>query len=591
MKTRDALFDDIVRYARTVWRTGDIRTLDPLVRLMTEEICSELHLLYGRLDGTDVAVREKLIETLSPSGFDYVRPGHAAIHVSPGAGSPKFRLERTAGFHVGTPPAEFKERNIGLPLFTPVADTEIRNISIVRLFYGNTLWATDVTGARKLLSRSDKKAEYNTVWLGLETDPSLRTLNDLPFYIDFPHLRGDHPYFDLMPELRWMFRGKPLKTKPGFPAPPDAALSDTEKHILHFYEDLYRTVPEIRTDDVSGRNFPCGPAEITPPETGAPPKPLHWLSIAFPPYFAEEDLERVRILLNVFPAVNRYYGECHLSAREDLTGVVSLPSGAGEEFLEIDRVVRRAGKESRIEKRYTAVPVGKDAAGVSGLSDRLERLIDVVRNERRAFPSGIDVEKLMEIFNSVSSGRDGETFVAGSNRLRENAEVARLALRTEEETSGVSVYYWNTHAGLPNGLPAGTVLTAHRIPELNRAEAVFITPVSGGRSFLDRESGENILHFYLTSGDRILTGNDIVNFCRMELGDAARDVRVSRGVRISPKSAEGMVSVVEIRIFPRAGHVGFLQSCNVLKDLRLRLRQRSPESFGYVIEIAEERED
>ncbi|MDR2804846.1 MAG: hypothetical protein LBB85_04275 [Dysgonamonadaceae bacterium] len=590
MKTKESLFNDIVRYTRLVWQTGNIQRLNPLIRLMMEEICNELHLLYGKLDDTDVAVLEKLIKNLSPSVFNYVRPGHAVLHIKTGTGLLEFRLDRTAGFYVKTPPVEFKEDNMNSLLFTPVVDTDVRNISIARLFYKNVLWATDVTGNRTLLSRSDKKAAYNTVWLGLEIDPALRTLRDLPFYIDFPDLRGDHPYFDLMAEIRWMLQGQLLKMKPGFPVPSDTTLSNAEKDLLNFYRDHYQTLPGICLDNLPKQRLPEGLAEIVPPEITASLTPLYWLSITFPPHFAEKDLEQARILLNAFPVVNRYYREYHLSMQEDLTKVVSLSSGTGEAFMEIDGIICRRGEELYPVKRYAVDPVKKDTAGVSGLSDRLEKVIDVLGDEKTAFPSGIDSEKLMEIFNSVSSIQNNEMFIVENNRLRASAEVARLAIRPEEETTGISIYYWNTHAELLNGLPAGTALMAHKVPELNKTEAVFITPVSGGCSFLDPESRANILQFYLTAKDRILTKNDVVNFCRIELGDQVQDIQVVRNVRISQKFKEGMIHVIEIRILPRTGRLAFLQSNGVLKSLRLRLQQRSPDSFRYKIAIMDEQE-
>ena len=585
IKTKEGLFNDLLRYARLVWQTGNIHRLSPLVRLMIEEICNELYLLYGKLSDTDGYVFEKLVKNLSPSTFNPVRPGHAVLHLKPEAGMEEFQLYKTTGFHLQSAPPEFKERNIS-PLFTPLVDTKLLNLSISRCFCKNTLWSVDTVGNRKILARSDKKARYNTVWLGLQAGEGVNNLSDLPFYLDFPHLSSDHPYFDRLPEIQWAIQGKSLQMKQGLPLRKDAPPSPVEKDLLRFYKNQYQTLTGICLDEFPQQKLPEELTELIPQETAASLTPLYWLSITFPPHFEEEDVGKIRLLLNAFPVINRCYNECHLSVEEDLTKIVSLSSGFGEEFLEMDTVIQHSSEHAHPVTQYAVDPVRKASGATVGLSDYLEKLIDVLRDEKTAFPSAIDKEKVMNVFNAVAAVQESESFGAELNRLAANAEVARLATPTHEDTTSISIGYWNTHAGLLNGLPAQTILMAHKVPDLNKIAAVLITPVAGGRHFYDSQSRAAILQFYLTAKDRILTKNDIVNYCKIELGKYAREIQVLRNVRTSPKFKEGMIPVIEIRITPQEEHIETIRKNGMLKELRLRLEQRSPENFKYNIVLA-----
>jgi hypothetical protein len=279
------------------------------------------------------------------------------------------------------------------------------------------------------------------------------------------------------------------------------------------------------------------------------------------------------IILNAFPVINRNYNGQAVS-KQEITDVISLSSGIGEEFLEIDHI-------SGIGK-YTIEPVKKKEIDGSRIFDYLERLLDVVQDEKTAFPE-IDNEKIVEVYNAISSIQEKGTLKVELNRLREYAEVARLAIDREITPHKINMSWWTTHAEAANGIPEETTLMAHKHPELNKTDAFLLTPVDGGRSFYDDESLKAINKFYLTAKDRILTKNDILNFCRIELGKYVQNIQTVRNVRVSPKCNEGMVNVIEIRIKPLPEYVEYLKSGGILKDLRIRLMQRSPDTFNYRI--------
>jgi hypothetical protein len=305
------------------------------------------------------------------------------------------------------------------------------------------------------------------------------------------------------------------------------------------------------------------------------------------------DLKELQIRLNAFPVLNRSYREQRFS-NEQVTEVISLSSSADEEFLEIERLTDFSHKpykqknDAGSERTYTVEALSKQALGVeeADIVSYLEQLSDTVQSERAAFPD-IDNDKIKQVFNAISAIQDKDILKEITNRINKLSDVARLCIHTEENTQGIQIEYWTTFAETANGIPAQTTLMAHKTPELNKSDAVLLTTADGGRNFYNLESLKAINRFFLTAKDRTLTKNDMLNFCRIEIGKYSQDIQAVRKVWISPKFKEGMIAVMEIRITPLPQFREYLQSGRAGKDLRLRLQQRSPEHFVYKIKIME----
>ena len=169
--------------------------------------------------------------------------------------------------------------------------------------------------------------------------------------------------------------------------------------------------------------------------------------------------------------------------------------------------------------------------------------------------------------------------------MNEYADVAKVQVLLHDNAEGLSVRYWTTLAERANGIAAGTSLMAGTIPALNKSNAVLITECSGARSFYDTECLKAINCFYLTSRDRILTKDDILNYCRIEVGQYVTDIDVMKKVKISKRFKEGLVNVMEIKLTPKIDYAASLKEGSIVKELLLRLRKRSPETYNYTIEV------
>ncbi|GHT34853.1 hypothetical protein FACS189434_11710 [Bacteroidia bacterium] len=580
VKTREALRNEILRYADYAWQS-DAHDLHPLTQLMVDELCNELYLLYGQLDNINRSVLDKLVKTLSPATYRYIRPAHAVLHLQPN--TPVYLLDRKTTFFIKQTPAGTNDEHVNQAVFTPAADIQLSSSQISVLFIGNTLWKASPNGEKNRLFDTNDKAEFNTVWLGLDICEDLKTLENLCFYFQFLHLDDNHAYYDRMSDLQWRMGNKSIKVKQGIQT---VAANQTEKEVLDYYKDRFQTVRSaVALSEITRQKLPEELEKIIPANLISSIPPLYWLAVTFPPHFDMSDLEKLKIALNVFPVINRDY-KAQSFVKEQMSEVISLSSDMDEEFLEIEQFSdfrNKAYKQGHGRlKTYQVEPVPKQsaAANETDISDYLERLVDVVQQERAVFPD-IDNEKIERVFNAVSTIQSKGMLKSAFNRLNKLSDVARLTVHTEEDTAGVHISYWTTLAEKANGIPAKTTLMAHKTPELNKSDAVLLSIVDGGKNQYDLESLRAINRFYLTAKDRILTKTDILHFCWMEIGKYSQDICVTRNVRISPKFKEGMINAIEIGITPLPEYRTYLQSGRAMKDLRIRLRQRSPKHFVY----------
>ncbi|GHT23930.1 hypothetical protein AGMMS4957_16180 [Bacteroidia bacterium] len=136
-----------------------------------------------------------------------------------------------------------------------------------------------------------------------------------------------------------------------------------------------------------------------------------------------------------------------------------------------------------------------------------------------------------------------------------------------------------------NHLSAHTVLTASRVPELNKSEALLLTPSGDGRHFQDTDTLTAIWQFHLTAHGRINTRNDLLNFCKIELGAYARHFDIASAVQTSPKNNEGIIQIIEIHIAMRPECANQIAQSNTLSHFFTRLKQHSPDNFRYALRV------
>lgn len=111
--------------------------------------------------------------------------------------------------------------------------------------------------------------------------------------------------------------------------------------------------------------------------------------------------------------------------------------------------------------------------------------------------------------------------------------------------------YWVTHCTLANNLRPGLILTSPKNAMVQKGALTLLTNTIGGEEQQRGMDAVQAYRFALTTRDRIITVEDIKNFCRMELRGQAKEIHVKKGTAISQKPKEGFIRTLEITIIPR----------------------------------------
>lgn len=588
MKTKEAIQNDIIHYANMSWDIRNLNNTHPLVQLMVEEISHELFLLDNKLKEIDYSILCKLAMTLAPQVYSYARPSHALLKIN--LSEKEYKLDRKAGFLLKQLPEKIKNMDIPSVSYTPATDVFLQKIKIVCSFYDNMLITTDDSGAFRKTKHFSKRAASNTVWIGLDADLEINGLKETPFYVEFSHLPDHHEYYSMLSDTKWHLAGKPLKIKAGFPIAEDATPNMSEKEVLDFYHDHFVTIDsKLNSDEFKQEKIPEDLIGIIDVDTLQAIPPLYWIGIDFPANFQNEDLKKISIYSNTLPVLNRYYNEVEVADQKS-EKLVSLSSGFSQEFLNVETISDSAENVYHLVSKvsdtgeYRVFPTRRKNMGDSRILDYLERMVDIIHDERATF-AGIDSEKVVHVLNAISSIQNQDTQKIEINRLNRSAEVALLSVKAYENTSTMTISYWTTHTGLLNDIPAGTELMPNKIPELSKSEIVFLTSTCGGRNLYNLETLKAINSFYLISKGRILTKHDILSFCKLELGEYLEKVDVIHKAVISHKQKEGIIIVMEIQVTPKPQYISYFKQKNVFKDLLVRLYQKSPGNFNYRIKL------
>lgn len=589
MKNREAIRNKILRYASQTWNIQQMNNLNPLIHLLIEETCNELFLLDNKLSDIDSTILEKLVYNLSPTGFNFVRPAHGILHIKPEV--PLFNLSREGEFLMKEIPDNLKGQIVVPPSFTPVTDITLINGFVKHLFFDRTLWLADSAGSKTVITHTEHRAGHNTLWIQLEHHTAIKEIKDLCFYLDFPHLNDNHDYYELLNELKWNCGGTELHIQEGISIIPGKKLTPSEQAVLDHYKKRYRTISDKLYINEASVSIPADLQRVLDEEiTQSIPKGI-WLTIKFPAHFHQEDISKAIIVVNTFPVVNRRYNNHRLSL-DEFTGITTLPSEPGEEFLEIETVKDSSGyvyKQDEIvtgkkEGFFSIEPIRKRDLNDSRIYDYLERFIDTLQNEKSVFPD-INEEQIQFMLNTVSDILNQENQKQDLNTLNEYAEIAHLVINAQPEINSLEAEYWTSLADRLNGLNKGTAMMANKIPALNKSDAVLLTNVDGGRTFYDLESLKAINRFYLVSRGHVITKYNIISFCEIEVGAYCSHIDVVRKAKISPKFKEGIINVMEVQLTPKTQYINYFKGKSIVNDLKIRLSKQSPPHYRYTIRI------
>ncbi len=604
----------MLQNATKIWGLKSVHSLDPFVVLLIDAFSAELFKVGNEVQSINSRILEKLAKMLTPSMYTYPKPAHAVAF-----GSPEIATELLPGHSEFFVKKQFastakavSDIHLEIP-FTPVDNVQLHKLQASILLAGQTCYAMDEHQNKIPVARLPEYVlPYNKLVLGI--DVSKYDAEHLPELI---HLYCANPTFEhldfvykLLPYVGVQCNNSSLAIAPGIQyasteakAGFDGIFEDfairtrIEDNIKNIYKHKFIELKGFRNEMVADRlpeqlSFLAEKRELNSFIDG---KKFLWVEFTFPPQFTTEVIEGFSMVLNAFPVYNKAWksNQCTLDV---MGNNIPLFTGHGEHYLYVEDVIDSFGRNyseipftrsEALEKGYYTVRSG----GMERFSERnaldlISHVLELTRDEVSAF-GVLERDKVVEALKNMTLQMKAlEQKVKTSSKLvAEN--INYIIVDPVGEMEHIKATYWVTHATLANNVRANTKLVQQKInySNINKSIILLTETVGGG----EEQKGTDAIQAYkyaLTTRDKIVSMEDIRNYCRMTLKGEMKSIEVKRGTIISDKPKEGFIRSVEITIVPRVyRQFGRQYWENMAVTLKRQIEMRAIDGVEYLVAI------
>jgi hypothetical protein len=609
--SKDVIKNRMLRHALNYWNIKNTEDLDPIVKLILEALSTELFNLGNDIKDTEVRLLEKIANLLAPEFLTCPNPAHALMHAMPI--ETKELLAETTHFYstkqISSKQDETLDKKIDV-LFTPVDKIMLFNAAISYLVSGSHLYSYDANFNKELLAHAATgTADANVLWLGLSPDDRLTDLNNLYFHFDWKNTGQElsNFYYQFLPLSKWYINDEEISSKEGLAYANNEdshsarnltidydLLAMVERDIKNYYDRKFITVSDERLNNAVAllREYPpefssmFAAADLQPFK-----KKLLWIKVVFPSSLKAGALDEVYVHNNTFPVMNRQMVELKYRLKGS-SNIIPLKAPGIEQFLSLRSLAddtrpyrsnpfRKAGDEE--SGTFTIRTGGVERFDGRNAKEFISYLLELLRSESAAFSAyGNDfiASTLREMDQRIALMEKKTSSFA--NRTAEIPQY--IIVKPYEGQTMMYTEFWTTLAEMANNIRSGTRMQEYSGVK-TRSESLFLlTTTSGGKNRLKPEERVNAFRYGLVTRNRIITKEDIRNFCFYELGSRISRVEVEKGFEVPVHPKQSFLRTIDILITPVPAERLDEEGWQVLFDQLLsKLQSRSGMSNHYRI--------
>lgn len=608
--TKEAIKARMIENATNLWDVKNPLALDPFVRLLIEAFSIEVAKAANEAQIVEGRILDKIARLLTPSLLTMPHTAHAIMHATP-----------TETSHVLYPLSHFyAEKRIANSAsgmmtetvevhFTPVDTVCLTKGNIAYWAVGRQLFGTDESGNKTPLIRTAGALPWATCLIGVELDEAVENFKDISVYFDFPSYSTLPWVYHLLPLCQVSFEEKPVTVTSGCyyvnregETANDGIFSDYDlmeklaREVKNNYEHKFVTLGNCSTANADGQamhpllleNFDNGllQAKVT--------KKVKWLQVTFPPNYDYELLENMYVAINAFPVMNRLllsgtYGY------KTLNNILPLRTTGQQRFMTVHRLTDTHGRafseipfnRGELSKKgyYSLRHGGAERFDQRTAQDLISYLLELTRDEVAAF-SSLKQDHIVTILQELS---------VQIQRLHGKAEKAEvdikqvptyIVLEPYDEGDTMDALYWVTLAAQANGIRNGTRFSIRNYPDIDTKTIFLLIDSTGGRDQLRAGERLDAYKHVLLSRDRLVTNEDIRNFCRYELGGILESVKFKQGLAPSEHPKQGYVRTLDVVLVPRPLQtVDGAQWAYLAKTLLTKIKSRTPDGINYRVVV------
>jgi hypothetical protein len=611
--SKEAIKNRMLRYALNYWNIKHVEDLDPMVKLLMEAIALELYNLGNESKDTQVRILEKIAGLLAPDFLTAPNPAHAILHATPV--EPIEKLTDMAGFitqhKIATRQNEVPDTTLEMH-FTPVDTVQLFDTQIVSLATNGNLFVYESPFNRQLAARAGRGryTENNSVWIGLRINKQIENIKGLFFYFEWKNMEPGmaQQTYQLLPLTKWFLEDKELEIATGiqYANPPTAAdvyeniflehdtISVIERDIKQYYDPKFISVVQQSYSSLTELKKPYPSAFkniFADNDLQNLKEHLVWIKIVFPATLQADFLSDLHIYPNAFPVMNRQINDLKYRLKGG-SNIVPLRTGVLDQFLSVKSLSDETHDYKQVPYRKTEEEESGTytlrKGGIERFDDRNARelisyLLEMLRNENAAFAAyGYDfIATTLKEMNQKISLMEQKT----KGYISAGTEVPNyIIVKPFEGKDMMYAEYWTTMAEAANNLRAGTRLQQGKGVRVKQDSIAFLTSTTGGKNRLRPEERLSAFRYGIMTRNRIITKEDIRNFCFYELGNRIQKVTIEKGYEISGNSKEAFKRTINVLITPHQNDMLEKKEWQVLcEQLQAKLLVRSGMSNDYRI--------
>ncbi|MGN6511914.1 MAG: type VI secretion system baseplate subunit TssF [Chitinophaga sp.] len=572
--SREDIRARMLQNAATFWGVRSAAALDPMVRLLIEALSAELYGLANDLRNTEQRLLGKLASLLTPDLLTAPLPAHALMQALPADASETL----PAHTHFIYGPRKHAEAASGQDVFfTPAVPSRIYDAQVQYIATGNRLYRCDPKKGKTLQAAAQGFLPRGDVWLGIRAGSGIRGEEKFPLYFSWPHFPFDHTHYQLLSLCGCSVNGQALAVDTGFPHETETFSSargllnktiafDTMpviiRDVMEYYRDHFLTVM-IDLQEHAQHRYPAA-FEGVFPEAGlqALQEPLLWLQLAMPAALQQPLLDNMDVQLNVFPVLNRRLHKIKHRFR-GAGSIIPVKPGPGEYFFSVHQLTDSKGRQfhpvsyndgaAQEEDAYSVRLGGAERFDSRNAREMIDYLFELLRDESAAF-SAYGYDFLTDVLRNLRQNMALVEQKAQQSLAGMTESTRYIIVKPQNAVEVMYLDYWTTQSEAAHRLRGGLPLTQFEGSGIRADSIQLLTQPVGGRKAAEQADLLQAYKYALTTRDRIVTEDDIQNFCRHELGQRMAAVKVKRGVTASVHPKEGLKKTTDVFITQAPNH-------------------------------------
>lgn len=610
--SKDEIRNRILKNARDYWGIKNTSDFDPLVKLLIEALSTELFNVSNDVHNLENRVLDKISRILASDTLTSALPAHAIAHARPHEPSEIIDTKTQFFFR-----KKLKDRNENSTdnsadiFFSPLKPIKVFNADLLYLASGTNLFQVDSQNNKSVLTTtiSGSALQPHTLYIGIRPPSTLKILHGISFYFDWRNYAVNDNLYDLLALSKWSINNLPINTatdkfyvssklNSGSPFDSHHILNLLTEDVHSFYANRFLTIDEENplSQHFKVQLYPKEFDQIFQPGSlGNLKQELLWFRVVFPAALTEVMLDELHVAINAFPVVNKRIHDLKHRLKM-MTNIIPVKLQEYDQFLSVHSLGDKMGNS------YTEIPHShgddRDSGSFSvryGGSERFDNrnakevidyLFELLRDEKASFSAyGSDF-----LNNSLKELEQNISIIEQKTRSQLNTIKELLNYIIVKPLNNADIMfleYWTTNAEMGNQIRSGSRLQSFENSKMIPDSIFLLSNTQGGRSRLNAANRVQAFKYGLTTGNKIVTQSDVINFCSYELGNKIKGVKLAKGLMVAHNPREGFIKTTDIIITPANQHdLNKEEWASVLELTRVKLTNRSIMNVHYRLLLA-----